>query len=221
MSAERYPDLPGQTLRVLMTPRFSTGVQRSASMRETRISYAANPVYDITLEYEFLRAGAEAELQTLIGFFEAMRGGWDTFLFAAPDDDTATEQPLGTGDGSTTAFTPRRRRGMAEQLVTTARDLVDGPLMWSSDDTNPMWSTDDTTLMWPERVDYRSTDYTLTAGQIVFHVPPPTGMALFWTGGYDYRCCFSEDTQDFERFMHRLWTAKSVKLRGTLGSHLG
>lgn len=105
MSDALFPTLPGLKWGVVKTPSYSTANLRAASGRSTRGSFQAYPAWRFTLSYEFLRGGnGYDELQELVGFFNARRGGWDTFLYRDPSDYTVTDQALGVGDSVTTEF---------------------------------------------------------------------------------------------------------------------
>ena len=105
MSNAVYPTLPGLAWPVTRTPLWRTTVQTTPSGREWRTSAMAFPRYRYTLTYEFLRStAAYPHLQTLLGFFNSRRGGYDSFLFSDPDDRTVTAQAFGTGDGVSTQW---------------------------------------------------------------------------------------------------------------------
>lgn len=57
------------------------------------------------------------------------------------------------------------------------------------------------------------TDYTLSSsGLVTFAIAPLAAALLTWTGSFYYRCRFKDDAQEFEKFMQKLWTAKSVSM---------
>jgi uncharacterized protein (TIGR02217 family) len=95
MSNAVFPTLPGLAWGVTKTPIWSTKVQRAASGRELRASYYSYPLWKFQLNYEVLRANALAELQTLVGFFNARQGSFDTFLYEDRDDKSVTDQAFG------------------------------------------------------------------------------------------------------------------------------
>lgn len=105
MSNAVFPTLPGLTWNVIKAPRWSTRVQRSVGGKEMRAAYWSAPIYTWTLTFELLRqASAFAEFQTLIGFFNARQGKFDSFLFTDPADNSVAGQNFGTGDGVKTQF---------------------------------------------------------------------------------------------------------------------
>ena len=78
MSNAVFPVLPGLSWGRTLTPVWKTDVKESVSGMEFRWSAMAYPRYRVGLKYEVLRAdSAAAELQVLVGFFNARRGAWD------------------------------------------------------------------------------------------------------------------------------------------------
>jgi Conserved hypothetical protein 2217 (DUF2460) len=111
MSDLVFPELPGLVYPVIKQPMWSNKIQTSTSGKETRTSFWSYPVWDYKISYDFLRSGIQAEMQTLIGFFNSRQGNYDSWLFNDPDDNSVSFQSLGTGDGSTTAFQLLRTLG--------------------------------------------------------------------------------------------------------------
>lgn len=100
-----------------VTPQFSTAIVTTASGHEQRNSDWASA----RLRFD---AGpglrSEADVQRLIAFFRARRGAARAFRFRDPTDHssnamtgtpTATDQPAGIGDGTTTRFPLVKRYG--------------------------------------------------------------------------------------------------------------
>ena len=108
MSNTVFPTLAGLTWNVLKSPRWSTKVQQSVGGKEMRAQFFSTPLYTWTLTYELLRASALLELQTLLGFFNARQGRFDSFLFSDPNDNNVTQMGFGVGDGVKTAFQLQR-----------------------------------------------------------------------------------------------------------------
>jgi hypothetical protein len=111
MSQAVFPVLPGITWNVLKAPAWSTKVQQSVAGKELRAQFFSRPLYTWTLIYEMLRSSATLELQTLIGFFNARQGKYDSFLFNDPADNNVAAHGFGVGDGATTAFQLQRTVG--------------------------------------------------------------------------------------------------------------
>lgn len=102
MSSSLYPNnVKGLTYTVMRTPEFNTIVQESAAKYQVRIAQAQNPIWHLTLIYEWLYANylspnntapyqPATDLDTLIGFFLARQGRFDDFLFLNPQDYSAS-----------------------------------------------------------------------------------------------------------------------------------
>lgn len=84
MAYNSFPVLPGLAWGVQKTPEFKTDVFEGLSGVETRTSYRSSPRYHYVLTYEFLRADAAQELQTLMGFFVQQQGAMIPFYFPDP-----------------------------------------------------------------------------------------------------------------------------------------
>jgi uncharacterized protein (TIGR02217 family) len=199
MSDFLFPTLPGVTWRTTWTPIFRTKVQSAVSGREYRASLMANPLYNLTLSYEFLRHGTKQELRQLVGFFLARRGAFDNFLYRLDDDCAVTDQQIGVADGVTKSF----------QLVRS----------FGSEFSEPVQNVDAVATVKVNGV-AQPAGYAVSAtGMVTFNVAPGAG-AITWTGSYFYRARFADDQQDFDRFMKNLWEAKTVNLISSLGTRI-
>jgi hypothetical protein len=115
MSTAAFPSLPliGFPKR---TPIWSNRKPVAISGKETAIADWSYPRWQWDYSVEGLRqAGANqqvstfqggvwSEFATLAGFYNLRNGGFDSFLYTDPDDNTVAGQGLGSGDGTTTAF---------------------------------------------------------------------------------------------------------------------
>jgi uncharacterized protein (TIGR02217 family) len=187
MSTLVYPALPGLSWSLIRRPTFSTTVRTSASQREVRAQLVTETLMEYDLTYEYLSQG---DLQTLMGFYCAMRGGYDTFLFDDPEDDSATNVQIGTGDGSTTAFTCQRSIGASTRVV---------------DWLNAISAV---------TVGGSSVGYTVTAPNIINISPAPaSGAAVRASFTYYWKVRFVDDNLSFEEFMYSLHQLKKVSFR--------
>jgi len=189
-----YPTLPGLTFGITKTPTWSSRVQTAVSGKEQRAAFWSYPIWQYSLVYEFLYADAvRSELQTLLGFFNARQGQFDSFLLDDPDDDAVARQMFGTGDGATTQFQLLRAYGGFIEPVS----YVNGaPSIYAA-----------STLKTP------GTDYTVTStGLVTFATAPVVGAPLTWTGSYYWRVRFATDKLETSKFMYQLWEAKKVDL---------
>jgi uncharacterized protein (TIGR02217 family) len=192
MSSARFPSLPGLGWSVHKKPIFSTRVAKHVSGREVRAALYAYPLYEFDLTYELLRAGAEAELQTLMGFYLQRQGQYDTFLYQDPTDCEAVAQVLGTGDGRTTVFPFIRAFGG-----------------W----VEPVGSVDAVSAVRVGGVT-QPTGWSLQApNALVFAAAPAVGVQVSADFSFSFLCRFLDDTHDYENFMNQLWSLKNCKLR--------
>jgi uncharacterized protein (TIGR02217 family) len=193
MSDVVYPSLPGLGFTFVRAPVWKTLIQTTASGRELRAQLMSYPIYKYTLTYELLRSNASfTELQTLIGFFNARGGSFDSFLFSDPDDNAVTAQFIANGDGVTRSF----------QLIKTYGGYVE-----------PVYSVNLITQMTVNGVATSAYAVNSDTGQIIFTTAPPAGQPIAWTGSYYYRCRFLADTYEFEKFQYQLWDAKKIEFQ--------
>jgi uncharacterized protein (TIGR02217 family) len=194
MSDAVFPSLPGLKWNIKRAPIWKTNSAESVSGKEMSVSLMTYPLRRYSLAYEVLRAGAEAELQTLEGFFNLRRGRHDTWLYNDPDDYTVTDQSFGTGNGTTTAFALARTRGGFTEPV---QSLNSAPVIMSAGVTKTL-----------------TTDYTIsTLGVVTFVTPPADGAALTWSGTYYWRCRFLQDMAEFDQFLQDLWQLQRLEFR--------
>jgi len=137
------PQLPGITFPVDVDfGNFDTTVEAAASGIERRYANRVQTQYRRTLEIDGLDSGGKftgltaASLQTLAGFFMQCYGQALMFQFWAPEDNAASTQPFGIGDGSTTAFQLTRSfGGWADKVL--APVLPSGAPVQIPSPTNP------------------------------------------------------------------------------------
>lgn len=191
MSNAVFPVLPGLSWSVIKTPQWSTRVQKTVSGRELRAAFYNLPLWTFKLSYEVLRAGAEQELQQLVGFYNARQGAFDSFLYADPTDNAVTAQQFGIGDGTTTKFQLTRAMGGYVEPVVA---LQAAPAIYA----NGVLQSSGVSV-------------NVTSGLATFTAAPAAGVLLSWTGSFYYRCRFLQDSMDFDNFMQNLWQAKKVE----------
>jgi uncharacterized protein (TIGR02217 family) len=193
-----FPVLSGQGWSVHKRPTFSTRVASHVSGREVRQSLFAHTLYEFELTFDGLSSSAafpglgDESLQSLMGLYLQSAGQFGTFLYTDPTDNAAAGQPIGTGDGTTTAFTFMRTLGGFIEPVSwvTAVDSVflNGiaqPSGWSLSQPN-----------------------TLS-----FSSAPGNGAVIAAAFSFAFVCRFLDDQNDFEEFMSGLWTMQSLKFR--------
>lgn len=198
MSDAIFPALPGLAWSVFKRPVFSTAVQTAVNLSELRTSFSATPVYRFRLSFSVLRDDTlYDELHQLAGFFLAHRGRFDSWRYRDPDDHQAVQEPFGVGDSARTSFPLMRRFGAFSERVAQVEAIDEVRV---------------NAVAVPFEVD--------SAGVVSFEEAPAAGSVLDWSGSYWYRCRFAQDEQEFEQFMHRLWSAQSVEFLGNLGTKL-
>jgi uncharacterized protein (TIGR02217 family) len=189
MSSEVFPSLAGLEYPVVRTPIFRTLVQETASGEETRAALRLYPRWQWTLSFNFLRDDANNEFRTLLAFFLARKGSFDTFLFDDIDDDAVTAQPIGHGDGATRGF----------QLVRSLNGFTEPVLQ-------PLYVT-----VYINGVQTSAWSFT-GPGFITFSAAPASGAAITTDLTYRWPVRFVADQYDFSKFMNRLWEQKKLDL---------
>ncbi len=204
VSTEKFPLPPGLGWSVHVSPKFKTRVATHISGREIRTAWQQYALYDLTLTFEVLRGDATAEIQTLMGFFLARQGQYDTFLLdlgaitRSAADDTVTLGAQGIGDGTTTVFTLVRAVGEAVEPVgyVFPADLAGVYVAGTLQDP---------------------ASYTFAApNTLTFNTAPVAGGQITASFRFYFVCRFSADSQDFEEFMANLWTLHELKLTTVL-----
>ena len=190
MSNSIFPVLPGLTWDVVKQPEFATKVQTASSGKDATAAYWTYPRWTFKLSYELLRGGSQTELNTLLGFFLAMKGRFDTWLYTDPSDYAVIGQQIGIGDSSTVAF----------QLIRTLGGFVE-----------PMKNINGTPVIKENGVT-RTTGWSINStGLITFTTPPTSGNILTADFSYYFRCRFMNDVAEFNQFMADLWELKKCE----------
>ena len=206
MSNATYPmSIPGMLPTASTWPRFATKVQGAVSGRETRAAFMQYPLWDVTVGYEFLRSSAAfVELDTIVGFFGARKGSWDSFLIAVPNDQACTDMAFATGDGTTRVFQLTRARGAGGFSF-----------------TEPVMNVNALTNIKAAGSVVSGANYSVgSTGLVTFTTAPANGAALTWTGTYYFRCRFTKDQAEFNKFMQDLYELKKVDMVGAPGNRV-
>ena len=179
MSNTVFPSLPGLAWGVSRKPKWSSRVQKSTSGKRQAMSYMSFPLYEWTLSFNVLREySTNTDLEQIQGFFNAMKGQYDTFLYADPHDAIIpTNQLLGLGNGSNKNF----------QLVRSYGGVVE-----------PIFSPAIVTIRVNNVVQTLGTHYTITDyGVVQFVTAPGAGVTVTATGTFRFRCAFTVDSIEF------------------------
>ena len=188
MTTSVFPTLPGLGWNCKKTPIWATKIQTSASGKELRASYYSYPKWQFSLVYNVLRESGQAELQALIGLFNACQGSFYPFLYSDPDDHTVSGQTFGVGDGTTTSFgLVRSYAGYIEPIGA----LNGSPSVYINGSS--------------------TISYYISGNVLNFSSPPANGAVLTWSGSFYYKCRFLQDSIEFNQFLHQLWDAKKVE----------
>ncbi len=195
-----FPLGVGRDARV--EPGFSTAIvttasgheQRNADWGDARMRYDAGP-----------GIRSEADMQALIGFFRARRGAAKGFRFRDPYDDSsngmtgtpgAADQPIGTGDGSTTIFALVKLYGAGGEAL--VRRI-----------TRPLGGSVRVSVGGSERL----TGWTLLpGGAIGFDTPPAAGASIAAGYRFDVPVRFETDRLEVSRAGFLAGEAVSVPL---------
>ena len=194
------PTLPGLAWSRRKKPAFNTRVASHASGREVRVALMNYPLYEFEATYDGLTSSASAfaglgasSLQSLMGFFLQLQGQFGTFLYIDPDDNSVTNQGIGIGDGTTTAFTlVRALGGFAE------------PVGW----VTAVWH------VYLNGTPQSAGSYSVTApNTLTLTMPPGAGVVVTADFSFAFQCRFLDDQMEFEEFMSNLWKLESLKFR--------
>lgn len=197
----RFPDNISRGARG--GPERRTQIVTLASGDEERNASWANSRRRYDVSYGIRRAD---DLAAVVAFFEARNGrlhgfrfkDWSDHCSGAPSQPvSATDQPIGTGDGRTTVF----------QLVKQYRS---GPQGWTRTITKPVAGSVRIAVDGTERSSGWSVDPA--TGHIIFSVPPATGAAITAGFEFDVPVRFDSDTMDVTLDIERLGSITSIPL---------
>ena len=231
MTIPTFPALVGITYPRKRTPWVDTTRMRAWSGRPFNQPKWAYPLYKYEIPVSLLRLGATTpqDFQQWVGFWNGvMTTPGQLFLYDDPDDDTATNQLLGDGDGVTTQFQALRTfGGFVEPVlsVDVEQGIIDkiydyGFITNSVDVTyNYGFITDPVDLIFDYGfvtppllfVNGLPVGCTVLAGGIIqADVPPAGGATVSWTGKFHWLCNFDEDTVELSNFMYQLYEMKKI-----------
>ena len=192
MSNLIYPTLAGLDFgvsRTVLAPPVA--IKTTPSLREFRARNSNYVRYDYSLAYEFLRTrGAWTELQSIVGFYNLVGGPFDSFLFNDPDDNTATAELFGTGNGSTTVFQLVRAYGGFSEAVYDFNGAV---------------------TIFDNGSNVGAGASVSSAGVVTFTTAPAAGHLLTWSGQFYHRCRFKDTELSADKFMDKLWSMRKVQ----------
>ena len=201
-----FPTLP-QGWSITKTPSWPGRSLRSVSGLEWRATDQTYPRYEWELTYPILRDGSYAkhtggtgdgydEFHDLAGFFNLFAGGFSTFLYDDPTDDSVVGQYIATGDGVNSVF----------QLQRTIGGTLPGG-GW----TDPIYAINAIKAVYLNGTPTMNYMVNYTSGQI--RICPSLGNGVVVTVDFTYYWYvrFMQDSMNFENFLLQLWQNKSVK----------
>lgn len=197
-----YPLALGLHARI--TPEFSTNVITTASGFERRNSLWSNARLNFDIGPG---VRSEADLGVLLTFFRARRGPARGFRLTDPSDfssntmtgtPTATDQVLGTGDGTTSSFPLLKRYGEAA-LATSD--------MQARRITRPQAGT----VLVSVNGTAVTSGWTLASGGVInFTTPPPPGAVVCAGFLFDVPVRFAQDTLEITGVAYQAGEAPHV-----------
>ena len=184
-------------------PERRTQIVELASGDEERNASWANSRRRYDAAYGIRRAD---DLAAVVAFFEARNGrlygfrwkDWADFKSCLPSQTpAATDQTIGTGNGTTTAF----------QLV---KSYVSGAQTWTRSITKPVAGTVKVAIDGTEQSSGWSVD--TTSGIVSFTTAPATGATITAGFEFDVPVRFDTDTLDVTLDIERLGSITSIPL---------
>lgn len=210
-----FPNIQAQTgiplyctWPIKKTPLFNTLTRTPATGRgELRIPLMEFPLWSYELDISYLTGDGQITApisqgislwQQLVSFLEYVQGAGADWLFLDPFHNTATNQEIAIGDGTTTQFSM-----IWSLVVDGAQELVQNFVSAPSIYVNGVLQS--------------PTTYTIdTFGTLTFDTAPPNTYPITWSGQFFYRCHFLDDFwQDLQEDWYQQWSLK-LKFRSVL-----
>ena len=186
MSNALFPNLPLICAGMEITPLWSTQKSSSASGRQFSLNKRIYPNYNFKVPFTVLKSNPLlAEYETLRGFFNARKGGFDDFLFKIPFENTVTNQVFATADASTLTFPLVRSLGAFLEPVGGV-DTASAIIYVNGTPTAVTFSSD-----W---------------SKVTFASLPTLGATLSWSGIFYMRCRFTKDALPFKTIARGLFS---------------
>lgn len=211
-----FPILP-YGIKVRATPTLFTTVSTLSSLREIRNATRLAASWEFELEFQELRdatqnqtvytpLAAYTQFEQLCQTWLMMYGQAGVFLFDASWDNSRSNAPIGTGDGTTNVFTVYRSFGIGTAQLSEPVGAV-----------NTIYS------LYINGVLQAANSYNISRNSIAFinpatggAAPPAIGATITASFSFYYLCRFMSDEQDFEEFMKNRWSVNSFKFTSVL-----
>ena len=190
------PQFQGWSYNKTITPIWNTQTYESESGRETRIPKWKFPRYEIKLNFNFMTDNTtqgtldKGDIERLQGFFNAVGGSFEDFLYFDDTENSVENQTFGVGDGQTTKFQLVRNHPYWAEPV---NGINEKPKIFVNG----------------EEVECEVDAY----GVVTFEEPPEADAILSWSGLYYFRVRFSEDQIDLGRTWCGLWEGIELSMK--------
>ena len=197
MSNYVFPSFQGWSWEKTITPVWNTQTYESESGRETRIQKWKYPRYKISLTYNFLTDNTskwqldKGDIERLQGFFNAVGGSFDDFLYFDDTENSVENQTFGVGNGQQTVFQLVRNHPYWAEPV---NGIVEIPQIFIDGILTTEVSVD-------------------PYGVVTFDNPPPAESVLTWTGNYYFRVRFDNDEIKLTRTWDGLWESIEISMK--------
>ena len=197
MSNYVFPSFQGWSWEKTITPVWNTQTYESESGRETRIQKWKYPRYKISLTYNFLTDNTskwqldKGDIERLQGFFNAVGGSFDDFLYFDDTENSVENQTFGVGNGQQTVFQLVRNHPYWAEPV---NGIVEIPQIFIDGILTTEVSVD-------------------PYGVVTFDNPPPAESVLTWTGNYYFRVRFDNDEIELTRTLDGLWESIEISMK--------
>jgi uncharacterized protein (TIGR02217 family) len=190
-----FPFLTGQSFLQLKTPVWSTATVTSVSGVERRRALWSYPIWKFKVAYEVLRDGPSyLELQRLWLFFNTHQGSFKEFFYYDRFDHSVLGQPIGTGDGVTTAFQLKRSISIGANTF-----------------TEPVMGVSGTPTIYVNGTP--TSAYTIgPLGILTFTSAPAAAASITWDGSFFFLCRFVKDELTTQQMMNGLWSEQGLEL---------
>ena len=196
MSLTQLPVFPGIGWKITKTPTTSTRVLTATSGVEYRAQNWSSPRWKFSIPIAFLRQfGSYTEQTSLIGFILTAAGQFAAWRYDDPFDDTATNQNLGTGTGSQTAF----------PLLRTIGGFTEPVLYCSSMNAvylNGVLQTSGYTL---------TQSGTYGPDTLTFTSAPSSGAIVTVSFNFNFVCRFTTDEPELSNDLAYIWSQKALE----------
>lgn len=179
-------------------PVFHTLTHSPLTGRDVRVALYSQPVFEFSLVNNWL---SKADKESLIGFFLARSGNFDSFLYA-DEDSVMTAHAFAMGNGVNTAFQLYAGFGSHTNLI--VNNVAGNPSIYI-----------DSVLK------TAGTHYSIsTTGVVTFVTPPASNALISWTGTAYYRCVFLEESLEYNQFARLLYDCSEITFKGAMVNKL-